>query len=209
MFYGAGDLQTALKETVDPATLYPRAVAGHLISTLPAPLVRRAGPLARTLGARPAKLVTSGTFMLTKDANLVDLSDIPPVPSIYDEKERRRLRSPLFFPRGFRETSVGELLRNGREHVEYVPTQVVTEYFRHIFATRDGARPDGIVYPSAQHEDGESLVLFIERQDCLAADEPADDRRLQLRLLEAKRLTLDSKLNVIRNEPLELPAHED
>jgi hypothetical protein len=55
--------------------------------------------------------------------------------------------------------------RDGREHIDYVPAQIVTEYFRRVFRTPDGGRLDGIVYPSTRDPQGRNLGLFIDRDD--------------------------------------------
>ncbi|MCE5292392.1 MAG: RES domain-containing protein [Nocardiaceae bacterium] len=60
---------------------------------------------------------------------------------------------------GFRTRPVKELtlpiVLDGREHIDYVPTQVFTEFLRYAFP-----EPlDGMVFPSAQ-SDGRNVVLF-------------------------------------------------
>ena len=37
---------------------------------------------------------------------------------------------------------------DGREHIEYVPTQILTEYFRGRVKGEGASRLDGIVYPA-------------------------------------------------------------
>ena len=50
--------------------------------------------------------------------------------------------------------------------VEYVPTQIVSEYFRTTF-TRDWGRPvHGLLYQSAVSEGGVCCALFVARDDC-------------------------------------------
>jgi|SRR5471030_15803 len=50
---------------------------------------------------------------------------------------------------------------NVREHVDYAPSQVVSEYFALVFQSDgDGSKLDGIVYPSAVRPGGRNLVLF-------------------------------------------------
>ena len=56
--------------------------------------------------------------------------------------------------------------RDGLEHVDYVPTQVVTEWFRHVFQTEDGAHVDGVIYPSARFDGGVCCVLFLDAAAC-------------------------------------------
>jgi hypothetical protein len=57
-------------------------------------------------------------------------------------------------------------MKDGREHIDYVPTQVVTEYFRHVFKDGDGQPVKGILYPSARQDGGVCCVLFFEADQC-------------------------------------------
>lgn len=47
-----------------------------------------------------------------------------------------------------------------------MPTQVVTEYFRHVFRTNDGKKVDGLIYSSSIRKDGKCIVLFFDSKAC-------------------------------------------
>ena len=49
--------------------------------------------------------------------------------------------------------------RSGYEHIDYVPTQIVTEYFRHVFKIGDQINIDGIIYPSSKNEGKKAIVI--------------------------------------------------
>src|SRR5262249_15613697 len=71
-------------------------------------------------------------------------------------------RNGISFLHSFVASVAAKVEPGEREHVDYVPTQVVTEWFRTIF--RDGkSRLDGIYYPSTQRSGGISIVLFANR----------------------------------------------
>lgn len=59
---------------------------------------------------------------------------------------------------------------NGREHIEYVPTQVFTEYLRYAFP---GRRPDGVVLASARSS-GRNFVLFCGPESVAAQGHQSD-----------------------------------
>jgi hypothetical protein len=90
---------------------------------------------------------------------IVDFTRHPNVPSFY-EAERSRERDQLLFLADFVKDITKPVDLGGSEHIEYVPTQIVTEYFRHVFRTLDGKRVDGIMYPSARHPGGKCVTLF-------------------------------------------------
>jgi hypothetical protein len=62
--------------------------------------------------------------------------------------------------------------RKDRAHIDYVPTQIVTEYFRHIFEYK-GHNVDGIIYPSSKGSGREAVVIFANNEQCL--EKHADD----------------------------------
>jgi hypothetical protein len=53
-----------------------------------------------------------------------------------------------------------------REHIDYVPTQVVTEWFRTVFR-HGGTILDGIIHPSTQNPGGHSLLPFATRHSVI------------------------------------------
>jgi hypothetical protein len=54
----------------------------------------------------------------------------------------------------------------GSEVIAYVPTQVVAEFFRTVYA-EEGAPLNGVIYRSAPHARGVCCALFVERERCL------------------------------------------
>ena len=82
-----------------------------------------------------------------------------------------------------------------RVHIDYVPTQVVGEYLRHLFRGAEGRPVDGIAWESAQRASGRNVVLFVRNELCLEPDEPApagfwDEGKLALRLASSRSLEL-------------------
>ena len=70
---------------------------------------------------------------------------------------------------------------DGREHIEYVPTQIVTEYFRRIFRV-EGRRLDGIIYESSRVVGRNAFVLFCENSQCIDG-EPTGEESEMLKLV--------------------------
>lgn len=99
-------------------------------------------------------------FALTRSATVIDLIDLPPRISNFDGG---RIESswPINFIRSFAKDLSRPVTLDGREHLEYVPTQVLTEYFRHF----SPLRVDGIRFHSAQNR-GINYVLFVGPEGC-------------------------------------------
>lgn len=114
---------------------------------------------------KSGKVATIATFITSEGFKVLDLTQLPAFPSLFDE-QRRHYREPLIFLRSFLKDFSKPIKKDGREHIEYVPTQVVTEYFRHIFRDEGGDSIKGIIYPSARKKNGRSCVLFFEDKDC-------------------------------------------
>ena len=75
------------------------------------------------------------------------------------------------------------IARDDRVHVEYVPTQVVTEFFRTV-ATRGESNIDGIAYRSSRRTGKSSMVLFVEQTNLVM---PEDSIRLRATALAVYR----------------------
>lgn len=123
--------------------------------------------------------LTIGVFRTHAEMQIVDLVDPPPVLSRFLE-DPDNSRPALRFLHRFVDEAKRPVDRNEREHLEYVPTQIVTEYFRHIHERGYGERVDGISYRSAANDGGASVVLFVDNGDCADEEPRAGERKLVL-----------------------------
>ncbi len=131
--------------------------------------------------------VTFGTFTSTRPLRLLNLTNLPDIPSIFDELNYDS-RPPLIFLHHFQRDISEPVQRDGREHYEYVPTQIVAEYFRHVY--REGRkRVDGIMFNSSHKGAGICYCIFAGPDACTDGPKPqADDRLL---LLSHRRAQID------------------
>lgn len=132
MFYGALDVQTAIRETVSE-------------------------------GCPP--LVTVAVCKPKSDLVVLDLTKIPSLPSRFDALSRDNYFI-LDFLTEFTLDFARPILRDGKEHIEYLPTQFITEHFKD-FMKIDHKKIDGILYPSTKNKNGRCIVLFIDHQQSL------------------------------------------
>ncbi|WP_336702926.1 HEPN-associated N-terminal domain-containing protein [Chryseobacterium indologenes] len=105
---------------------------------------------------------TTAEFEINEDINIVDLTKIPSLPSVFDQSKRKKY-SDLFFLNSFVSDLTKPIARDGKVHIDYVPTQVVTEYFRHMF----NKKIHGIAYPSSRNKGGKAMVLFYDHYESL------------------------------------------
>jgi hypothetical protein len=110
---------------------------------------------------------TTAEFILARDIYILNLTKLPAIPSPFDESATRT-RPALRFLHHFADEVSKPVDRTDREIVEYVPTQIVTDYVRHIFTLADSeTRVQGIVYRSAARPEGHSIVLFFDNEACI------------------------------------------
>lgn len=125
-----------------------------------------------------------GEFETMRPAVLLDLTNIPEVPSLFepvdDFREVDPRRALRFLHHISREIS-RPVEKDDRVHIEYVPTQVVTEFIRaKVMLGR--SRVDGIRYNSSANEGHASYVLFADQSNVEGTEalDLEEDRWLRL-----------------------------
>jgi hypothetical protein len=120
-----------------------------------------------------------GTFETQRPLRMLDLTQVR-APSIFDMTEEVDY-DWLLFMGAFLDDFASPIERDDRIHIDYVPTQVITEYVRD--AKLGGDPPlDGIKYRSARRNGGICYVVFIDEYGVepnpgdLTADEAQDER---------------------------------
>jgi hypothetical protein len=135
--------------------------------------------------------LTGAAWHCTRPLRVLDLSKLPPAPSIFAAS--REERGALLFLHEFIRSITAPVVHDGREHIDYVPTQILTEYFRERVKTADGSALDGIVYPSARHRGGKSIVVFASQRDLAPARTWGDAPLLKLDETSVRQLRRPSK----------------
>lgn len=121
-------------------------------------------------------IVSVGKFKPLRALRILDLANLPELPSIYDE-DRNYLIHALSFLHAFAYDISRPIQRDGREHIEYVPTQIVTEYFRRVFRI-EGERLDGVAYTSSRAKGKSAFVIFCENEQCIDGEPTGKDGEL-------------------------------
>lgn len=104
-----------------------------------------------------------GQFETVGDMTVVDLANLPPRPSIF-ERSGRDVHYDVSFMYDFVEELRRPVSMDGREHIEYVPTQVVTEYLRWMLIP--DVEVGGVLFRSAQ-TDKTNCVIFTDSAGCV------------------------------------------
>ena len=114
-----------------------------------------------------------GRFRTLREVWILDLTAIPEIPSIFEpilDSLEYDPRPPLVFLNYFADELSKPTAGYSSAHIEYRPSQVVTEYFRTAFV-HHGAPLAGIRYKSARHQNGSSVVLFASQDNLEGVDD--------------------------------------
>ena len=97
-------------------------------------------------------------FEILDDLMVLDVRQPPEVPSLFDP-EHARDRAIAMFMRSFVEDFASPIDRERRAHLDYLPTQVVTEYVRTMVTAEEDEPISGVLYRSSR-DGGDAVVLF-------------------------------------------------
>ena len=121
------------------------------------------------------KNTTIGRFVTTRPLRLIDFSAMPEVSFFADDDV-----DTVAFLRSFA-WEISQRVKNPEMvHVEYAPTQVITEFFRYVFKTRGKKSIHGLIYRSC-HNHRPCVVLFMDDKMCpkyLNIEDPDKDIKL-------------------------------
>ena len=122
--------------------------------------------------------VTWCQFELTADLAVVDLTQIPAEPSMFDP-ELGSMRRQIRFLNMFVEQLSGRV-KPRHAQIDYVPTQIVTEYLLRVHG--GGDRVGGLIYRSSI-ADGSCLALDVRKRHCIDPETAAAGDSAHLKLV--------------------------
>lgn len=102
-------------------------------------------------------------FKNLRELIVLDLTNLPSLPSIFSEKKDER--PTLQFLHGFAQEISEPLPKDDNLKLQYIPTQILTEYFRYFVTESNHKKLDGICYQSAVHPSGKNYALFFDQND--------------------------------------------
>lgn len=102
-----------------------------------------------------------GIFETLSNIVVVDLTEVPRIPSIFERGPREYIQ----FLHSFVADVSQPFTPDTEIHIEYTPTQVVSEYLRHRLRSSDDRPIGGLLYRSAKKHRGVNLALFVESEE--------------------------------------------
>jgi hypothetical protein len=135
------------------------------------------------------RYVVTSEFTPVRPIRLIDLTNIPPLPSIFDHSARREYFGLRFLQKFVDDVTLPVEI-DGHEHIDYVPTQVFTEYIRYAFPTD----VDGLMFPSTQGP-GNNVVIFVGPDECADRGDETAATRL---VMDPQKVTASRVMTVAR-----------
>lgn len=122
-----------------------------------------AGARAEVSGyAAKGSEATAGLFTLREDIVVVDLSTFQEVPSLFDLSNRHR-RAAAIFMRDFVRDVSAVASPSDLQNLDYIPTQIVAEYFRYSLSLA-GVAVAGLLWSSSKDPSVQNCVIFASNE---------------------------------------------
>lgn len=122
------------------------------------PMLYLASTVQTALKETRAKEARVGQWEALRALRVLDLRQLPDRLGYFSDVERNH-RLALTFLHQFANDIMKPVARDQRVHVDYLPSQVVTEFIRDY--DFEGGRVEGIAYGSTVHRSGWNVALFI------------------------------------------------
>jgi hypothetical protein len=137
------------------------------------------GAVAEVAGyADSTAMLSVGRFELVEPIRVVDLREATQVPSLFDP-DMRELRAPITFLQSFIEDISTPAGPTDRQNLDYIPTQVITEYLRYELPARLGPI-EGVVWRSSKDRTVDVCALFVANDEFADLGSRAADTRMVL-----------------------------
>ncbi|MDR3652153.1 MAG: RES domain-containing protein [Paludibacter sp.] len=110
----------------------------------------------------PDSITTTAIFKTKKKLRVIDFTGLQNKISYYEDYNYYIIEFLKSFVNGIAQ----KIIHDDRIHIEYIPTQIITEYFRYIFKANRNHKVDGLIYRSSENKGGKCCVLFLDRNKC-------------------------------------------
>lgn len=149
--YDFYDITSAPNESAFPNRMSPAGISMFYAS------FDKETPMSECVGGDEPVMII-GKFKTCRNLLILDLTRIPEnsfwMDGWQENKFLHKFNKEITKPTDIKDTN----------HLQYVPSQIMTEYFRYMLRTKAGRRIDGIIYGSSKTAQ-RNIVLFCNQQD--------------------------------------------
>lgn len=157
--YGASELGAPPKENASAGRMNPAGVPYLYLA------FEEKTALAETRVIQGQE-VTISQWSPSRDLHVINLNCNLKRSSVFSKRRREYEIAQFLYE--FTDEISKSVAHDGSEHIEYVPTQVVSEYFAQAFMRSKHNRIDGLIYPSAVEQGGSNLVIFPKHDSAVS-----------------------------------------
>lgn len=115
--------------------------------------------ISESIKSADEKVLVIGEFKTIRELTVVDLTALPTDVSIWMDKWEG-----IAFLKSFHKDITQPLLKDAKKAIEYVPSQIFTEYLRWMFTDKQGRYIDGLIFESCKTKKA-NVVLFCNNED--------------------------------------------
>jgi len=127
---------------------------------------------------KPDYFISTASFSNLKPLTLIDFSQIEWC-SIFDTENVEK-RETFILLQQFIEDLIKPISNDGSQHIDYVPTQVVTEFLKKSFKTDLDEEIHGFFYESSKSKGNTNVVLFFNQEN-ITDDKYDSDKYIVMR----------------------------
>lgn len=151
-----------------------RALQSNRMNPAGIPVMYAASSAQTAKAEARAPSAVVGKWTTLRPARILDFRRLPKIPGTFSDATRQR-RFVVRFLHHFCDAIMSPVDRDDRVHIDYLPSQVASEFFRDF--SFDGGVLDGIAYGSTVYRRGWNIALFVEPADLGLEDRPWYDPR--------------------------------
>lgn len=122
------------------------------------------------------EFISVAEFSSNQPLTFVDLRS-PKVYDFFDLDNIQKRHASIFINRFVEEITKPIDYKNQIDSIEYIPSQIVTEYFRFILS-KQRHKIDGIAYKSSKNPNKDCFVIFADSESCSEEGQATDDHLL-------------------------------
>lgn len=137
------------------------------------------------------EVISIGKFKPARALNLVDLRNLNPIG--FFNINRYKLREPSLFLISFVKKISKKINRQDNERIDYVPSQIVTEYFRFVLPKAIDNEINGVIYKSIQDPQKDCYAIFADSTQCSEEDN-----------INEKTLLVFEKLSIVQKKIVDI-----
>lgn len=137
---------------------------------------------------KPDSFVTVGQFTNLKPIKLIDFTKLQWI-SLFDTENELKRKTYVLLYRFIMDLKA-PISNDGSQHIDYIPTQIVTEYLKNSYTTENNEEIHGLIYPSSKRKNYKNVVLFFNKNQ-ITDNKDETDKYLLLQSYQIRKFQIN------------------